>query len=135
MLDHYVETAASLPHRVVAGFPGAVRRHLAVVDQCRLRCDCLKLALSMQPRRWRVADVATVSELIKRVLHGEEFDVILLGVSTCSQIDLGDISSLAAAIPQTPILVAADCDHPERAHLILRAGARGFLPASIVSRY
>src|SRR6202035_508765 len=52
------------------------------------------------------------------------------GGSTCSQIDLGDISSLAAAIPQTPILVAADCDDPERAHMILRAGARGFLPAS-----
>src|SRR5438046_9403678 len=105
MLDHYVETAASLSHRVVAGFPGAVRRHLAIIDQSRLRSDCLKLALSMQPRRWRVADVTTVSELIQRVLHGEEFDVILLGGSTCSQIDLGDISSLAGSVPQTPIRV------------------------------
>jgi DNA-binding NarL/FixJ family response regulator len=95
-----------------------------------LRSDCLKLALTMQPRRWRVADIATVSELIQRVLVGEEFDVILLGGSTCSQIDLGDISSLAASVPQTPILVAADCDDPERAHAILHAGARGFLPAS-----
>jgi DNA-binding NarL/FixJ family response regulator len=84
----------------------------------------------MQPRRWRVADVTTVSELIQRVLHGEEFDVILLGGSICSQIDLVDIASLAAAVPQIPILVAADCDDPERAHVILRAGARGFLPAS-----
>ena len=130
MLDHYVESAARLSHSVVAGCPGPVRRHLAIVDQSRLRSDCLKLALSMQPRRWRVADVATVSELIQRVLPSEEFDVILVGGSTCSQIDLGDISSLAAAIPQTPILVAADCDDPERAHMILRAGARGFLPAS-----
>ena len=130
MLDHCVETAASLSHRVVAGFPGPVRRHLAIVDQSRLRSDCLKLALGMQPRRWRVADVATVSELMQRVRQGEEFDVILLGGSTCSQIDLVDISSLAAAVPQTPILVAADCDDPERAHAILRAGARGFLPAS-----
>jgi DNA-binding NarL/FixJ family response regulator len=129
MLDHYVESAARLSHSVVAGFPGPVRRHLAIVDQSRLRSDCLKLALSMQPRRWRVADIATVSELIQQVLHGEEFDVILLGGSTCSQIDIADISSLAAAV-QTPILVAADCDDPERAHMILRAGARGFLPAS-----
>jgi DNA-binding NarL/FixJ family response regulator len=130
MLDHYLEPAASLSRNVVAAFPSAVRRHLAIIDQSRLRSDCLKLALGMQPRRWRVADVATVSELILQVLQGEEFDVILLGGSTCSQIDLGDISSLAAAVPQTPILVAADCDDPERAHVILRAGARGFLPAS-----
>ncbi len=130
MLDHYIETAAALSHGVVAGFSGPVRRHLAIVDQSRLRSDCLKLALGMQPRRWHVVDVAGVSELIQRVLHGEEFDVILLGRSTCSQIDLGDVSSLAAAIPQTPILVAADCDDRERAQLILRAGARGFLPAS-----
>jgi DNA-binding NarL/FixJ family response regulator len=95
-----------------------------------LRSDCLKLALGMQPRRWRVADVATVSELMQQVRQGEEFDVILLGGSTCSQIDLVDLSSLAAAVPHTPILVAADCDDPERAHRILRAGARGFLPAS-----
>jgi DNA-binding NarL/FixJ family response regulator len=132
MLDHYLEPAASLSQSVAApGFPGPVRRHLALVDQSRLRSDCLKLALGMQPRRWRVADIATVSELKERVLlQGEEFDVILLGGSTCSQIDLVDVSSLAAAVPQTPILVAADCDDPERAHVILRAGARGFLPAS-----
>ncbi len=130
MLDYYVENAASLPHSVVAGLPGAARRHLAIVDQSQLRSDCLKLALGMQPRRWRVTDVATVSELIRRVLRREEFDVILLGGSTCSQIDLGDIFSLAAAAPHTPILVAADCDDPARAHRILHAGARGFLPAS-----
>ena len=58
MLGHYVETAASLSHGVVAGFPGPVRRHLAIVDQSRLRSDCLKLALGMQPRRWHVVDVA-----------------------------------------------------------------------------
>ena len=130
MMGSCVETAATLSHRVVAGFPGPIRRHLAIVDQSRLRSDCLKLALGMQPRRWRVADIATVSELMQQVRQGEEFDVILLGGSTCSQIDLVDLSSLAAAVPHTPILVAADCDDPERAHRILRAGARGFLPAS-----
>src|SRR3954452_20923224 len=130
IMAYCVETAASLSHRVVAGFPGPIRRHLAIVDQSQLRSDCLKLALGMQPRRWRVADVATVSELMQRVRQGEEVDVILLGGSTCSQIDLVDLSSLAAAVPHTPILVAADCDDPERAHMILRAGARGFLPAS-----
>ena len=100
MLDHYVETAARFPHSVVAGFSGPVRRHLAIVDQSRLRCDCLKLALGMQPRRWRVTDPGTVSELIQRVLQGEEFDVILLGGSMCSQIDLVDISSWPQRSPK-----------------------------------
>jgi DNA-binding NarL/FixJ family response regulator len=62
--------------------------------------------------------------------HGEEFDVILLAGSICTHIGLSDIALLAAAAPQTPILVAAECDDPERAHAILRAGARGFLPTS-----
>ena len=57
-----------------------------------------------------MADVTTVSELVQCVRHGEEFDVILLGGSTCSQIDLVEIATLAAAVPQTPILVAAECD-------------------------
>src|SRR6516225_4503076 len=100
MLDHYVQPAASFSHGLVAKFPGSVRRHLAIVDQSRLRSDCLKLALGMQPRRWRVADIATVSELMQQVRQGDEFDVILLGGSTCSQINLVDIASLAAAIPQ-----------------------------------
>ena len=130
MLNYYIEAAARLPNSVVSGFPGAGRRHIAIVDHSQWRSDCLKLALGMQPRRWCVTDVATVGDLVQRVLTGEEFDVILLGRSTCSQIDLVDVSSLAAAAPHTPILVAADCDDPERAYLILRAGARGFLPAS-----
>jgi DNA-binding NarL/FixJ family response regulator len=130
MLDQFVGIEAGFPHSVAAGCFGAVRRHLAIVDQSRLRCDCLKLALGHQPRRWRVTDLATPSELARLVQDGEEFDVILLGGSTCSHIDLADISLLAAAAPQTPILVAADCDDPERALAILRAGARGFLPTS-----
>ncbi|MGC2524785.1 MAG: response regulator transcription factor, partial [Stellaceae bacterium] len=46
-------------------------------------------------------------------------------------IDLVDVARLAAAEPQTPILAVADCDDPERARTILRAGARGFLPMSL----
>jgi DNA-binding NarL/FixJ family response regulator len=129
MLNHFVQTEAGFRHTVAAGCLGLARRHLAIVDQSRLRSDCLKLALGMQPRRWRVTDVAAASDLARLMPH-EEFDVVLLGGSTCAHIDLMDISLLAAAAPQTPILVAADCDDPERAHAILRAGARGFLPTS-----
>jgi DNA-binding NarL/FixJ family response regulator len=131
MLDHFVGTEANFSHTMIGGGHfGSARRHLAIVDQSRLRCDCLKLALSMQPRRWRVTDLATASEVRQLMQRGEEFDVILIGGSICAQIDLQDISLLAGAAPLTPILVAADCDDPERALAILRTGARGFLPTS-----
>jgi DNA-binding NarL/FixJ family response regulator len=127
MLDQFIGDKASLPPSV---YVGPARRHLAIVDQSQLRCDCLKLALAHQPRRWRTTDVSAASELARLAQQGQEFDVILLGGSTCAHIDLADIALLAAAVPQAPILVAAECDDPPRAHAILRAGARGFLPTS-----
>jgi two-component system, NarL family, nitrate/nitrite response regulator NarL len=130
MLEHFVGSEASFPSSLATGYAGSVRRHLAIVDQSRLRCDCLKLALGRQPRRWRITDVAAASELARLMREGHEFDVILLGGSTCAHIDLADIALLSAAAPNSPILVAADCDDPERAHTILRAGAKGFLPMS-----
>lgn len=130
MLDRSVERRASFAGSVVVGYTSPVRRQLAIVDHSRLWCDCLKLALAQQPRRWRVTDVAAACELVQLMPHGEKFDVILLGGSTCGNIALADIALLAAAAPHTPILVAADCDDPERARAILRAGARGFLPTS-----
>ena len=125
------EAAPEFSEIVAARSLDPARRHLAIVDQSRLRRDCLKLALAMQPRRWRVTDVAGVAELARLVRQGEGFAVILLGAATCQQIDLADLELLSDASPQTPILVAADCDDPERAHAILRAGARGFLPTSL----
>lgn len=130
MLDRWVQNETSCPASVVAGYSGPVRRHLAIVDRSRLRCDCLKLALDHQPRRWRVTDVATACELVSMLRRGEEYDVILLGGSTCAHIDLADVALLAAAAPHTPLLAAAECDDPGRAHAILRTGARGFLPTS-----
>jgi len=130
MPHSFAEPVATLSHSVVAGYPGAVRRNLAIVDHSQLRCDCLKLALDHQPKRWRITDVAAASELAALLRRGEEFDVILLGGSTSTHIDLADIALLAAAAPKTPILVAAECDDAERALAILSAGARGFLPTS-----
>src|SRR5271168_2316017 len=105
---------------------GSARRHLAIVDQSRLRRDCLKLALGQQPRRWRVTDMPMAADLVRLVRHGEEFAVILLGGSTCGHIDLVDLALLTTVAPHTPVLVTADCDDPERARTILRSGARGF---------
>jgi DNA-binding NarL/FixJ family response regulator len=109
----------------------ASRRNLAIVDQSPLRRECLKLALSYQPRRWRVMDVAEAADLVPRIRRGESFDVILLGASTCAHIDLSDLALLCSAAPEIPILVTADCDDPESARVILRSGARGFLPTSL----
>src|SRR5258708_30126432 len=99
MLDHFVESEASFTPSISVGYLGAVRRHLAIVDQSRLRCDCLKLALGHQPRRWRVTDVAAASELARLVQRGEEVDVILLGGSTCAHLTPLDTVPFGAGAP------------------------------------
>jgi two-component system, NarL family, nitrate/nitrite response regulator NarL len=106
------------------------RRHLAIVDKSALRRDCLRLALSQQPRRWRVTDFEAAGDLIRVLRQGAGFSVILVGAATSGQIDLVDLARLAGAAEDIPILAIAECDDPERARMILRSGARGFLPMS-----
>ena len=125
------DVAVDYPQGVAVEFTEPARRHLGIIDQSRLRRECLKLALGQQPRRWRVTDVPTAADLVRLVREGEGFAVILLGASTCGHIDLVDLALLAASVPHIPILVTAECDDPERARTILRAGARGFLPISL----
>jgi DNA-binding NarL/FixJ family response regulator len=130
--DRFVDGAAVCHSQVpVNRCASPVRRHLAIVDPGRLRRDCLKLALGLQPRRWHVTDVAAAAELARLMAQGDRFTVILLGGPTCSQINLRELEILLAAAPGTPILVAADCDDRNRALAILRAGARGFLPTNL----
>jgi DNA-binding NarL/FixJ family response regulator len=130
-LDHFRETGMNFTHGAAGRFIGPTRRNLAIVDQSPLRRECLKLALLQQPRRWHVTDAATAIELAQVIRNGERFEVILLGASTCAHIDLADLALLSAAAPETPILVTADCDDTEGARVILRSGARGFLPTSL----
>jgi two-component system, NarL family, nitrate/nitrite response regulator NarL len=125
------DVAVNYPQGVPIELAEPARRHLAIVDQSRLRRDCLKLALGQQPRRWRVTDMPVAADVVRLVRHGEGFAVILLGGSTCGQIDLVELALLVAAVPHIPVLVIADCDDPERARTILRSGARGFLPMSL----
>jgi DNA-binding NarL/FixJ family response regulator len=105
------------------------RRHLAVVDRSALRRDCLKLALGQPPRRWRVTDFESAAEL-QASRQGAPYSVILLSAATSWQIDFGELAQLIGAAGHTPVLVTAECDDPDRARLILRSGARGFLPMS-----
>jgi DNA-binding NarL/FixJ family response regulator len=125
------EAETSFSHGATGRLIDPIRRHLAIVDQSLLRRECLKLALAQQPRRWHVTDFSDVAELAQLVRRGAGFEVILLGASTCTHIDLADLALLTAAAPETPILVAAECDHAEGARAILRSGARGFLPTSL----
>ena len=125
------EAEATLSRGTTNRFIDQIRRHLAIVDQSPLRRECLKLALTQQPRRWHVTDFSEAAELARLVRHGAGFEVILLGASTSTHIDLADIALLTAAAPDTPILVAAECDDAEGARAILRSGARGFLPTSL----
>ncbi len=106
------------------------RRHLAVIDRSALRRDCLKLALGQQPRRWRVTDFESAAEFVQVHRQGSPFSVILLGAATSWQIDLGELAQLSGAAGQIPVLVTAECDDLARARLILRSGAKGFLPMS-----
>jgi two-component system, NarL family, nitrate/nitrite response regulator NarL len=112
----------------VVGLAEHSRRHLAIVDRSELRRDCLKLALGQQQRRWRVTDVESTADLIRLLRQGAAFSVIVIGAATSRQIDLIDLGLLAAAAAQTPILAIAECDDPERVRMILRTGAKGFLP-------
>jgi DNA-binding NarL/FixJ family response regulator len=125
------EAEASFSRAASGRLVDPVRRHLAIVDHSLLRRECLKLALAQQPRRWHVTDFSDVAELAQVVRHGAGFEVILLGASSSAHLDLTDIALLTAAAPETPILVAAECDDAEGARAILRSGARGFLPTSL----
>jgi two-component system, NarL family, nitrate/nitrite response regulator NarL len=125
------ETEAGFSRGTTGRLVDPIRRHLAIVDQSPLRRECLKLALAQQPRRWHVTDFSDAAELAQLARHGAGFEVILLGASTSAHIDLADLALLTAAVPETPILVAAECDDAEGARAILRSGARGFLPTSL----
>jgi DNA-binding NarL/FixJ family response regulator len=116
--------------RVAAGTaPGDVI--LALIDQSRLRRECLKVALAQHNSRWRVVDVPTAAEAIRLAEAGQRFDLLLLGAATSDHIDLDDIEALRSVMPDAPVVVAAESDNPQRARLILQAGTRGFLPTTL----
>jgi DNA-binding NarL/FixJ family response regulator len=104
---------------------------LALVDPSRLRRECLKLALAQHNARWRVLDLSSAADLLQLVEGGQHFDLVLLGAATSEHVNLGEIEDLRDALPDTPLVVAAENDNPQRARLILRAGTRGFLPTSL----
>ena len=104
---------------------------VALVDQSRLRRECLKLALAAHEATWRMLDLASAEDALRLVEGGQKFDLLLLGAATAELVDLAQVEALRGALPETPIVVVAENDNPHRARLILNAGTRGFLPASL----
>jgi DNA-binding NarL/FixJ family response regulator len=104
---------------------------LALIDHSRLRRECLKLAMTQHDPRWHVVDAATASEILTMAEAGQTFDLLLIGAATSEHVALGEIETLRDALPGTPVAVTTESDNPQRARLILGAGARGFLPASL----
>ena len=117
-------------NRMVAMRP-AEETVIALVDQSRLRRECLKLALAQHDARWRVIDLGNAADALRLAAGGQRFDLVLIGAATSELIDLDDIEALRQAMPDTPLVVAAENDNPQRARLILSAGTRGFLPTSL----
>jgi DNA-binding NarL/FixJ family response regulator len=104
---------------------------IALIDTSRLRRECLKLALAQHNTQWRILDLATAADALGLADAGQGFDLLLVGAATIEHVDLHEIEALHAALPDTPIVVAAESENPHRARLILGAGTRGFLPTSL----
>jgi DNA-binding NarL/FixJ family response regulator len=107
---------------------------IAIVDPSRLRRECLRLALSQHSPERQVTEAGNADELIHLVGGGSHFDLVLVGAATSEHIDLRQIEALRRTLPETPLVVVAETDNPQRARQILSTGARGFLPASLSLR-
>jgi DNA-binding NarL/FixJ family response regulator len=104
---------------------------LALIDQSQLRRECLKLAMVQHNARWRVVDFASAGEVIAASEAGEGFDLVLIAAATSEHVDLREIEQLRKSLPETPLVVNAETDNPQRTRAILGSGTRGFLPASL----
>src|SRR5579863_7499007 len=107
---------------------------LAIVDPSRLRRECLRLALAQHSPERSVTEAGTAEELLHLAGAGSHFDLVLMGAATAEHIDLRQIEALRRGLPETPLVIVAETDSPQRARQILSTGARGFLPASLSLR-
>jgi DNA-binding NarL/FixJ family response regulator len=104
---------------------------LALIDQSQLRRECLKLAMTQHNARWRVVDFATAAEVVAANDGGANFDLVLIAAATSEHVDLREVEALRRTLPETPLVVTAETDNPQRTRAILGSGTRGFLPASL----
>jgi len=79
---------------------------VALVDQSRLRRECLKLALTEHESAWRILDLASAEDVLRLAEGGQGFDLLLLGAATAELVDLQQVETLRQAMPDTPVVVA-----------------------------
>src|SRR5690606_17680970 len=119
-LEGHVDTNP-VDTRPIAGDPRVTPQRttadvvLALVDQSRLRRECLKLAMAQHNARWRVVDLANAQEVVRLAEAGQRFDLVLIGAATSEHVDLEEIETLRATLPDTPIVVSAESENPHRA--------------------
>ncbi|HUZ71354.1 MAG TPA: response regulator transcription factor [Stellaceae bacterium] len=107
---------------------------IAVVDSSRLRRECLRLAMAQHSPDRNVVEATTAADVVQLAAGGTRFDLVLMGAATADHIELRQIEALRRALPDTPVVVVAEADNPQRARQILGTGARGFLPVSLSLR-
>jgi DNA-binding NarL/FixJ family response regulator len=107
---------------------------IAIIDASRLRRECLRLALAQHSPTRHVTEAGNADELFHLVNGGSHFDLLLVGAATADHIDLRQVEAMRRTLPETPLVVVAETDNPQRARQILGTGARGFLPASLSLR-
>lgn len=107
---------------------------IAIVDPSRLRRECLRLALAHHSPDRHVTESSSADELIHLASAGSRLDLVLVGAATADHIELRQVEALRRAFPDTPLVVVAETDNPQRARQILSTGARGFLPTSLSLR-
>jgi DNA-binding NarL/FixJ family response regulator len=119
-LDGFEHLAGMRP---AAGRGIAPAPSLLLVEDCRLRRDCLRLVLAQRLSGWHIEAAATARE----VDAGDppHIDLILLAGT---RIDPNEVATLAAL---APVLVCVEDDAPQGGQCYVEAGARGFVPASL----
>jgi DNA-binding NarL/FixJ family response regulator len=104
---------------------------VALIDQSRLRRECLKLALAQGAPQWRISEFADQDGLDHAVAAGDHFDLVLIGAATAEHVDVHQIEAARELLVDVPVVVVAESGNPQRARQILSSGARGFLPTSL----
>jgi len=107
---------------------------IAIVDPSRLRRECLRLALAHHSPDRHITEAANAEELIHLAAGGSRLDLVLVGAATADHIEVRQVEALRRAFPDTPLVVVAETDNPQRARQLLSTGARGFLPTSLSLR-
>jgi two-component system, NarL family, nitrate/nitrite response regulator NarL len=103
---------------------GSSTRALLIIDDSRLRRDCLKAALSQRLAGWRFDEAETARDLTDDDVERPYDAILFAGV----RIDSDDVSQLSAL---APVLVCCDGAERCRAQRLLDAGARGLVPQSL----